>query len=158
MKPKVLVISDYRAFHTSRPEAELFISIAKSGFEVIILTPKEAHYCKLFQEVGIKTVDFSPKKKFDKSEISAIRKVLVDEKVDILHIFNSKAIINGIRAVKGLPVKLVLYRGYSTGINWFDPTEYFKFLHPRVDKIVCNSIGVEKMFHRQLFFDKKKNK
>jgi len=35
---KVLVISNYRSFHTVRPEAEIFIGLAKRGVEVHVMT------------------------------------------------------------------------------------------------------------------------
>jgi len=109
-----------------------------------------------FEQLESKVIDFHPQKKMDKAEIEKIRNYLIDNKIDILHLFNSKSIINGIQAAKGLKVNVILYRGYAGNINWYDPTAYSKFLHPRVDTIICNSIGVEKYLHKQLFFDKKK--
>lgn len=156
MPIKVLVISNYTNFHSVRPEAEIFIGLAKRDYQITIMTYGNTEYAKRFREAGIKVIDFHPEKKFDKNEIAIIRKELVEGQYDILELFNSKAIINGIRAAKGLNVKVVLYRGYSANINWWDPTAYTKFLNPRVDKIHCNSIGVEEMFRRQLFFDKSK--
>ncbi len=57
---------------------------------------------------------------------------------------------------KDLPVKVVLYRGYTGNIHWYDPTAYFKYLHPRVDKIWCIAVSIEKYIKRQLFFNKNK--
>jgi L-malate glycosyltransferase len=156
MRPKVLVISNYKATHTVRPEAEIFIGLADLGFDIHIMTDKSAEYVEKFEKVGIKVIDFLPKKKFDKQEIAYIREALQREKYDIMHLFTNTAAVNGIRAAKGLPVKLLLYRGYTGNISWWDPTMYIKFLNPRVDKIFCNSKGVEELFHRQLFFDKSK--
>ncbi|MBN2745903.1 MAG: glycosyltransferase family 4 protein [Bacteroidales bacterium] len=156
MSVKALIISDYRDYHTSRPEANVFIELAKLGFDIHIMTYGDAKYVEEFQAVGIKVIDFHPQKKMDKSEIQTIRNYLIDNKIDILHLFNSKSIVNGIQAAKGIPVKVILYRGYAGNINWYDPTAYSKFLHPRVDKIICNSIGVEEYLHKQLFFNKKK--
>lgn len=153
---KILVISDYRDFHTVRPEAEIFIALAKMDFKIYIMTYKDAKYVPIFETAGIKIIDFHPEKKFNKSEIHKIREEIIKNKIDIVHLFNSKAIINGIQAAKGLPVKVVVYRGYTGNVHWYDPTAYIKYLHPRVDKIFCNSIGVEEHFHKQLFFDKRK--
>ncbi|TNE82506.1 MAG: glycosyltransferase family 1 protein [Bacteroidetes bacterium] len=157
MTIKVLAISNYTNFHSVRPEAEIFLGLARlGGYEITIMTYGNTEYAKRFQEAGIRVIDWHPEKKFDKQEIAFIRQELISGQYDIVELFNSQAIINGIRAAKGLPVKVVLYRGYSANINWWDPTAYTKFLHPRVDKIHCNSIGVEEMFRRQLFFDKSK--
>jgi L-malate glycosyltransferase len=156
MPVKVLVISDYRETASVRPEAELFIGLKKAGVEVEIMTFGDAGYAGKFRAAGIRVIDFHPKKKFDKKEIAFIREVLTKGGYHVVHLFNSRAIINGIRAAKNLPVKVVLYRGYPGNVHWYDPTAYVKYLHPRVDKILCNSAAVEEHFHRQLFFDKKK--
>lgn len=153
---RVLVISNYRDYHTSRPEASIFIGLAKLGFEVHIMTYGDSEHVPHFEQAGIRVVDFHPRKKFDKDEILQIRNYLVENRIDIVHLFNGKAIVNGILAAEPLPVKIVLYRGYAGNINWYDPSAYFKYLHPRVDKIFCNSIGVEEHLHKQLFFDRKK--
>ena len=154
---RILSISDYSGFNRIKPEPEVFIGLAKRGFDVHVMTFEKAHfYKKRFKEVGIEVVDFHPKKKFDKKEIAKIRTYLVEKKIDILHLANNPSIINGLRAAKNLPVKVILYRGMAGNIHWYDPTAYLKFLHPRVDKIWCNSEGVEEMVHQQLFFDKSK--
>ncbi len=155
---RVLVISDYRDFHSTRPEASIFLGLAKMGFEIIIMTSIEAKLVDEFKAVGIKVIDFQTEKKFNKTEIKRIREVLINEKIDVLHLFNSEASVNGILAAKGLDVKVVLYRGYAGHIHWWDPTAYFKYLNPRVDKIMCNSMGVEEVIQKQLFFDKTKTK
>ena len=156
MSKRVLVISDYRDFHSTRPEANIFIGLARQGFEIHIMTYADSPHVALFRAAGINVINFHPEKKFNINEIKKIRDYLIEKKIDIIQLYNSKAIINGIQAAKRLPIKIVLYRGYTGNIHWYDPTAYLKFLHPRVDTIVCNSKGVEKHFHRQLFFDKKK--
>ncbi len=156
MPIKVLVISDYRDFVTTRPEAEIFIGLAKLGFKIHIMTFKETPFHSTFEAAGIRVIDFHPKKKFDKAEIARIRETIIKEKIDIIHLFNNPAIVNGIKAAKGLKVKVVLYRGYAGNIHWYDPLSYLKFLHPRVDKIFCNSQGVEEFLQKQLLFGKHK--
>lgn len=156
MAIRVLVISNYSDYHSTRPEASIFLGLAKLGFDIRIMTYKNAKLVKEFEEAGIRVIDFHPEKKFDKAEIARIREFLIEEKIQIVHLFNSPAIVNGIQAAKNLPVKVVLYRGYCGHIHWYDPTAYLKFLHPRVDAIFCNSIGVEKELTRQLFFPKHK--
>jgi len=156
MAIKVLVISDYRNYITARPEAAIFIGLAKMGFQIHIMTYKEAELVSEFEAAGIKVIDFHPKKKFDKSESQKIKDYILENNIDIIHLFNNQAIVNGIRASKGLKVKVVLYRGYAGNIQWYDPFSYLKFLHPRVDAIFCNSLGVEEFIKKQLIFGKQK--
>lgn len=156
MSIKVLAISNYRDYHTARPEASIFHGLAKLDFDVHIMTYGDCQHAQEFRESGITVEDFHPEEKFNKGESDRIRKYLIDHKIEVLQLFNSPAIINGLRAAKGLPVKIVLYRGFSGNIHWYDPTAYLKFLHPRVDKIFCNSIGVAEHIDRNTLFGKSK--
>jgi len=156
MPIKVLVISNYTDYHSTRPEASIFIGLAKLGLDIRIMTYFPTGHQKEFDEAGIQVIDFHPRKKNDKTEIKRIRDYIINEKIDIMHLFNSQSSVAGIAAAKGLPVKVLLYRGYEGNINWWDPTAYRKYLHPRVDKIFCNSIGVEEYLKRQLIFGKDK--
>jgi len=153
---KVLVISDYSKLHSTRPEASIFIELAKKGYEIHIMTYENSPLEKQFLEVGISVIPFHPSKKFDEKETERIREYLIKHSIEILQLYNSNAIIQGLKAAKGLDVKIVLYRGFAGNIYWYDPSSYFKFLHPRVDAVVCNSKGVESYLRKQLIFNKSK--
>ena len=139
-----------------RPEAELFIGLQQAGVEVEIMTFGDASYVERFRDAGIRVIDFHPVKKFDRRESRRIRQELLAGQHNVLHLFNSRAIINGIRAARGLPVKVVLYRGYTGNVHWYDPAAYLKYLHPRVDKIVCPAGATAEQIQQQLFFKKDK--
>ncbi len=150
---KVLVISSYDDnWNAVRPEGELLIGLHQAGIDVTVMTQGKAPYAQRFREAGISVIDFHPTKKFDRNAVAFIRGELLEKGYHILHLYNNKAIINGIRAASGLPVKVVTYRGYTGNIHWFDPTNYLTHLHPRVDKITCVSQAVKDVFDRQLFF------
>lgn len=156
MAVKALIISNYNNFHSTRPEAEIFIGLAQKGFDISIMTFKDSPFENAFKQAGVKLIDFHPKHKNNTTEISRIRKYLMDNDIQVMMLFNSEAIVSGIKAAKGLKTKVVLYRGYDGNINWWDPSAYLKYLHPRVDKIVCNSKGVEQTIQSQLFVKKDK--
>jgi len=151
MTHKILVISNYRSTVTVRPEAEIFIALARKGWDIEIMTYGDSAYIEKFKEAGINVIQWHPEKKFDKGSIQRIRKHLESGGHRILQLYNSKASSNGIPATKGLDVKVVLYRGYQGNLHWYDPSLYSKYYHPRVDKIICNSIGVEEEYRKQLF-------
>lgn len=156
-KTRILVISNYRNKVTSRPEAEIFVRLAKENkVEITVMTVGESFYAQQLREAGARVIDFLPSKKFDKQEIAFIREELVKGQYDILHLFYSAAIINGLRAAKDVPVKVIVYRGLTGNVHWYDPTLYFKVLSPRVDKIWCNSLSVKEQIDEQLFVDKNK--
>jgi glycosyltransferase involved in cell wall biosynthesis len=149
---KILVISNYNDFHTVRPEAEIFLHLAQKGFDITVMTFGGSDYARCFAEAGIRVIDFHPRHKFSRKEALIIRQELIRGDYDVLHLFNSQATVTGLRATRGLPVKVILYRGYTGNIQWWNPAAYLKYLHPRVDKVVCNSSGVEALLQRQWTF------
>ncbi|PID95158.1 MAG: glycosyl transferase family 1 [Bacteroidetes bacterium] len=156
MPINVLVISKYTDYHSTRPEASIFHGLAKKGFQIYVMTRRDSAHAEEFEKSGIKVIDFHPTQKFARKESQFIRTFIKEHHIDILHLFNGKAIMNGLRAARGLDVKVVLYRGYAGNINWWDPTAYLKFLHPRADAIFCNSKGVEEYLRSKMLCKKEK--
>ena len=151
---RILVVSDYSNTHSVRPEAEIFMGLLKMGHEVTVMTFPEAEYAQRFKEAGAQLIPYHPDSKNDPKARELIRKAINDHKIQIVHFYNSRASVNGLRAVKGLDVKVCLYRGFTGHIHWYDPSLYLKYMHPRVNRIVCNSPGVEEEFLKQPFIDK----
>lgn len=156
MPIRVLDISFYNNTISSRPYAEILIGLQKAGIEVFALTKEDTYYAKRFVENGMKVIDFEIDKKFSLKTIQTIRKVIREHDIQILQLGSSKSITNGILAAIGLPVKVILYRGYTGNIHWYDPTAYLKFLHPRVDCIVCIAKATRDHIRQNLFFNKEK--
>lgn len=154
---KILVISDYRSTLSSRPEAEMFLAIHRiSGYTVEIMTYPDGDYVEKFREAGMHVIPFHPKSKWKTSETTLIRKTLIKGGHHILHLYNSKAILHGLRAAKGLSVKTILYRGFAGHVHWYDPLAYTKYLHPRVDAIICITKNIQSGLEKQLLFGKGK--
>jgi hypothetical protein len=119
---KILVISDYRATVSVRPEAEAMIGLkTEFNYDITIMTFGDAPYVKRFKEAGIRVIDFHPIKKFSWKYIRTIRNELKEGDYDVLQLFNNKALINGQLSAIGLPVKVVAYRGYTGNIHWAGP-------------------------------------
>jgi glycosyltransferase involved in cell wall biosynthesis len=141
---RILVISDYRPTVAARPEAEIFIALHHLGMQITIMTYEDAEYVKRFREAGIRVLTNHPTRKYSRSAIRTIRNELKSGQYDIMHIFSSP--VNGIFAAYGTNVKVVLYRGYTGNIHWYDPIMYIKFLSPRVDMIVCLVEAIRQVF------------
>jgi len=149
---KLLVISDYRDYLTSRSEAELLIGLQKEGFLITVMTHPNTPYEEKFALSGIRVLPYHPDKKRDPSAIQKIRTELISGNYQLLLLFNSLASTNGIPAAKKLPVKVILYRGYTGNIHWYDFTQYLKYFHPRVDSIFCINKEIENIFRRNKLF------
>lgn len=154
---KILVISSYDDnWNSVRPEGELLIGLHRAGASVTVMTQGHVPYAQRFRSEGLEVIDFHPRHKFRSSESDFIRQELRRGEYDILHLFNNRAIVNGIRAARKLPVKVVTYRGFTGHIHWYDPSAYLSHLNPRVDCITCVSEAVQASFKGQLFFDYRK--
>src|SRR5688500_4774227 len=135
---KILVISDYRQVNSSRPEAEIFIQLAKSGHSIHILSyPDATYYNERFRSYDIEVIEQHPTRKAYLPYIRFLRKMIREGKYDIVHAFNSYGLTNAIWAMIGLDAKLIAYRGYAGQTYWYDPMMYVKYFHPRVDHIIC---------------------
>ncbi|MEJ6121847.1 glycosyltransferase family 4 protein [Vibrio sp. 2-Bac 85] len=141
---KILVCASYlHAWNSIRPEAEIFIEMAKQGHSITILTQGKAEYVTKLREHGINVIDCYPTKKICLKTIRAIKLELKQHKYDICYAFNSKTIPNAAFACIGNKVKFVVYRGTTGGLYRHDPSAYLTQLHPRVDGVVCVSKAVQ---------------
>ncbi len=153
---KIMVISNYRSRHTARPEAEIFVSLAKRGYDITVVTYADAEYIPRFEEAGCSIIGWHPVKRHSRAEIRKLRELIIQHEITHLHLYNSVSSVNGIAAAKGLSVKVLLYRGYAGNIHRLDPLSYRKYLHPRVDGIQCNSSGVTALIQKHLIRNKGK--
>lgn len=142
---KILVISNYHGLHTARPEAEIFIGLQQLGHDITIMTYPDADYIPRFESHDIKVIPIHPIKKYDSTFLKHLHTEL-DKGYDILQLYNNKAITNGIRAAKLHHTKVVIYRGASANMAWYNPFNYLKFFHPRIDYAICNSEEIRQNF------------
>ncbi len=152
---KILVCSSYKhAWNSVRPEAEMFIEMARQGHQVTVATQGDAEYVSRFRNHAIKVLDCFPSKKICPKTIKALHRELIDGDYDICYAFNSKTIPNAAFACIGAKAKLVAYRGTTGGLYRHDPSAYLTQLHPRVDGIVCVSNAVQKDVAKRVWKNK----
>lgn len=153
----IVVVSNYQDEISARPEAEIFISLAKRGIGITVLTQGNSTYSKKFKKAGIKVIDHTPERKVSWATIKLLRKVIKESSASALFLYNSKAIVNGILATFfNREIEVIVYRGCAGNISWIDPTAYFKYLNPRVDKVICNAWSAKNLLDRQFTFDSRK--
>lgn len=142
---RVLCVSSHiGSLNNVRPEAAWFIGLQQTGMRLTVMTEGDSVCAEQMREAGIEVLHTEIGRKFNINAIRKIRRTLLAGKHQIIHLFNNKAITNGILASLGLPVKVVTYRGQTGNIKRYDPTCYLTHLNPRVDCIVCVSDAVRK--------------
>ncbi|MEM7575261.1 MAG: glycosyltransferase family 4 protein [Bacteroidota bacterium] len=152
--PHVLVISNYGdSLNAVRPEGRLYVGLMRDfGWRVSFLTQAKGAYVEVLRAAGAEIIDGELTKKLDRAGRRQIVQILQrpGQAIDVLHLYNNKAIVNGIAAAKQIkwPGLLLTYRGYTGNVNWWDPTAYWMHLNPRVDAITCVSPAVKEVFDR----------
>ena len=149
---KILIFaSTDSSFNSIRPEAEIYIGMAKRGHKVTIITHADTEYAKRFKQHNIKVIDHHPTRKVSLQSIRIVRQELLTDNYDIVYATNSKTIPNAAFACIGLDVKFVTYRGTTGGLYRHDPSAYLTHLHPRVDGIICVSEAVREDVIRRVW-------
>ncbi len=129
-----------------RPTVQSFIGMKNSGIDITVVCPADHPNNDVLITAGVPTVDIRLPKNFDKAGISALREELVRGDYHIMHAFNNQAVTNGLRACKGLPVKVVCYRGIVGNVGFLDPMSWMRFLNPRIDRIICVADAIRRHF------------
>ena len=140
----VCITSQAASLTNVRPEAEWFIGLSRAGIDMTVMTEADSNYAGNMRAAGIRVVDLRIRRKYDWAAIRRIRAELKSCRPHVLHLFNNKAISNGIVASLGLPVAVVTYRGQTGNIKRYDPTCYLTHLNPRVAKITCVADAVRR--------------
>jgi len=117
-----------------------------SGVDITVVCPADHPNHEALSDAGVPTVDIRMPRNFDKEGIAALRAELVRGRYHIMHTFNNKAVSNGLRACKGLPVKIVCYRGIVGAVGFLDPMSWMRYLNPRIDRIVCVAEAIRQYF------------
>lgn len=125
-----------------RPEAAWFIGLQRIGIQLTVMTQRDSVCAEPMRAAGIELIHFDEHPKFNIRAIRQIRETLRAGRHQIIHLFNNKAITNGIIASLGLTVKVVTYRGQTGGVKRHDPTRYLTHLNPRIDCVSCVSEAV----------------
>jgi glycosyltransferase involved in cell wall biosynthesis len=129
-----------------RPTTATFIGLKKAGVDVTVMCPAASDRRAALVEAGVRVLDLPLRKRVDRQGIAELRAEIVRGGYDILHLFSNKAVQNGLIASRGLPVKIVAYRGIVGNVSFFNPISWQRFLNPRIDRIVCVANAVRDYF------------
>jgi glycosyltransferase involved in cell wall biosynthesis len=129
-----------------RPSVATFIGMHQAGIEVTVVCPEDHENHKTLTDAGVPTIDIRLPTNFNKEGIAALRAELVRGRYHIMHTYNNKAVSNGLRACKGLPVKVICYRGIVGAVGFLDPMSWMRYLNPRIDRIICVADAIRRHF------------
>lgn len=129
-----------------RPTIASFIGMHEAGIEITVVCPASNPNYQLLVDAGVPTLDLPLRKNFDKAGREALRAELIRGRFHIVHTFNSQALTNSLHAIRGLPIKLIAYRGIVGNLSFLDPMSWQRYLNPRIDRIVCVADAIRNWF------------
>jgi glycosyltransferase involved in cell wall biosynthesis len=128
-----------------RPTTATFVGLERAGVDMTVVCPAGERRNWLEQN-GVRVLDVPMRKQLDREAVRQLRAELERGRYDILHLFSNKALQNGLAASRGLPVKIVAYRGIVGNVSFLSPVSWLRFLNPRIDRIVCVADAVRDFF------------
>jgi hypothetical protein len=115
-----------------RPTIETFIGMHRAGIEITVICPADHPNYQLLENAGVPLLELPLDRSFDADGIRKLREELIRGRYDIMHVFNSRALTNGLRACRGLSIKVIAYRGIVGNLSFLDPMSWMRYLNPRV--------------------------
>lgn len=120
-----------------RGECHTVLGMVEKGVEPIVVCQPNADLKERLIAAGVPVHILTFKSRRDRQAISELRALIKEVQPDIVHVFTKLALSNTLVALKGLPPRLIAYRGIVGNLSYLDPTSWMSFLHPRVDRIIC---------------------
>ena len=105
MTIKVLCISE----GADKPTTAMFVGIHGPDIDVTVACPKSSETYAVLSEKGVPLINMHIRRRFDIRGIRLLRKELLQGNYDIIHVFNNKALQNGLIATWGISVRIVAY-------------------------------------------------
>ena len=130
-----------------RPTTATFVGLRRAGVDVTVVCPPTAVQNRAtLAAAGVRLLDLKVHGRLDRAGTRRLRDELVRGRYDVLHVFSNRPLESGIAAVRGLPVRLIAYRGIVGNVSSFSPVSWLRFLNPRIDRIVCVCNAVRDYF------------
>jgi hypothetical protein len=127
----------YITKNSDRPESATIIGLRDAGASPIVMADLSSAHVQRIRDAGIPVLDIPLDRKFDRDALKVIRETILSRKIDIVHAFTNRTVLHMVLASRGLPVKLVAYRGVIGNVSWLSPLSWMRFLNPRISRIIC---------------------
>jgi glycosyltransferase involved in cell wall biosynthesis len=127
----------YISKNCDRPESATIIGLSRVGVSPVVMADLSSVHVQGIRDAGIPVMDLPLNRKYDRQALKLIRETIVSRKIDIVHAFTNRTVLHMVLASRGLPVKLLAYRGVIGNVSWLSPLSWLRFLNPRISRIIC---------------------
>lgn len=129
-----------------RPTRELFLGLARAGIDVTVASPGGGLKPAEAAHAGVRVLDTELNGWLRRGGVFALRAELARGRYDVVHALGNRALENCLIASRGLPARIVAYRGIVGNVSALNPVSWMRFLHPRIDRIICVCDAVKRFF------------
>ncbi len=125
-----------------RSEAALYKGLTERGHSLHLIHSPDWNANGLFDNSSITTSTIKVTNRLDFSAIKELKKQLTDIKPDIIYAPTNKTLSVSLIATKGLPIRVIGYRGTIGHVKRFNPASWLTYLNPNLAHIVSVSEAV----------------
>ncbi len=129
-----------------KPTIATFVGLRRAGIDVSVVRTGSEAANDILHAAGVALPDIPVTGRIAVAGVRRLRAELLRGRYDILHLFGNRALEHGLRASRGLPVRIVAYRGIVGNVSFFSPVSWQRYLNPRIDRIVCVADAVRDYF------------
>lgn len=120
-----------------RPTIATFVGLHRAGVQITVACPPAPGARETLRDAGVPLLDIDVGRHARLADIRRLREELERGGYRILHVFGNRPLQNGLLAARGLPVRIVAYRGIVGNVSFLDPFSWMRWLNPRIDRIIC---------------------
>ena len=142
MTIRALCIAD----DADRPTTATFVGLRRAGIDLSAVRTRSETANEALHAAGVPLLDIPVASRMATAGVRQLRAELQRGRHDILHLFGNRALEHGLRASRGLPVRIVAYRGIVGNVSFLSPVSWRRHLNPRIDRIVCVADAVRDHF------------
>ena len=129
-----------------RPTVATFIGLRAAGISLSAVRTPSGAANEALRAAGVPLLDIPVAGRAAAGDVRRLRAELRRGRYRILHLFGNRALRNGLRASRGLDVRIVAYRGIVGNVSFFSPVSWRRFLNPGIDRIICVADAVRDHF------------
>ncbi len=141
---RLLIVPDKgRSFSSVRPEAEIYLSLARAGHELTLCVDPESAYFSRYKVANIELLELPYGAKLVWKNIQKLKHQIKSKNIEVVYATTSRTIPNAAIACIGTSARMVAYRGTTGGLYPTDISNYLGVMNPRVNGVICVSKAVE---------------
>ncbi|MGA1192532.1 MAG: glycosyltransferase family 4 protein [Bdellovibrionota bacterium] len=132
---------------SDRSEASLLEWMCRNGDHVTVISDPCEPRIHSFEAAGAHVIPMRIKHRLDVKAMCLIRKVCRHKPIDIVYSSFNAGLSTTLFAVRGLPTKVVGYRGTLGNLSRWDPASYLTHLNSRLSGVISNCPPVEEFLY-----------